>query len=113
MPGTYDFTIRPGTDWSQTLTWTSGGNPVDLTGWAAHMQIRSGPGGPVFADISTTAGGITLGGTAGTITLAITHTVTSQWGWGSAYYDLLMTSDTGLVSCLLSGRVLAEPGITQ
>jgi hypothetical protein len=113
MSGTYTFCIRPGTDWTQTLTWTSGGTPVDLTGWSAHMQIRSDPGGELYADISTAAGGITLGGDAGTITLTIANAVTGAWTWDNAYYDLLMTDTSGNISCLLSGQVIANPGITQ
>lgn len=113
MAGKYDFRIRPGTDWTQTLTWSSGGEPVNLAGWNAHLQIRPDPGGVVLADISTTAGGITLGGEAGTITLAITNEVTAAWTFLSAYYDLLMTDPYGNISCLLYGRVTADPGITQ
>lgn len=73
----HDLLIRQGATWS--FVWTkrdAAGSAVDLTGYAARMAIRSGFGGALAAYLSTGAnangGSITLGGAAGTVTLAMT-----------------------------------------
>lgn len=40
-PATHDLTVYQGAYWSQTILWKdSAGDPVDVTGYAAEMQIR-------------------------------------------------------------------------
>jgi hypothetical protein len=113
VAGRYDFTIVTNTDFSRTLTWNDeNGNPVNLTGWSAHMQIRSWPTPSLLADISTTAGTIGLGGGAGTITLRIAASVTSVIPAGVAKYDLFVTNVSSLTSCLLYGDVIVQRGVT-
>jgi hypothetical protein len=121
VTGFYDFCINAGTDWSMTLTWLTGDppvSPVSLTGYSAHMQVRSGfagAGGTVYADLSTGSGGITLGGTAGTITLAMSNITTSALSFGPgevASYDLKLTSPGGQVTRLLQGAVILAPEVT-
>jgi hypothetical protein len=114
MAGRYDFTIVTNTDFSRTLTWNdANGNPVNLSGWSAHMQVRSWPTPSLLADISTTAGTIGLGGSAGTITLHIAASVTAAIAAGVAKYDLFMTNLTPATSCLLYGDVIVQRGVTQ
>jgi hypothetical protein len=121
VTGTWDFSVNEGTDWSVTLTWLTGTppvTPVDLTGYSAHMQIRSSyadSGGTTYADLSTGGGGIVLGGTAGTIMLSMSHAVTSALAFGAgetAAYDLKLTSPSGGVSRLLQGAVLLSLQVT-
>lgn len=114
MAGRYDFTIVTNTDFSRTLTWNDeNGNPVNLSGWSAHMQVRSWPTPSLLADISTTAGTIGLGGSAGTITLLIAAPVTATIPSGVAKYDLFLTNLTPATSCLLYGDVIVRRGVTQ
>ena len=69
---------------------------LDLTNYSALMQIRNSPtynGGvtpTVVYSLSTTDGQITLGGTAGTITLNITATNTASLPDGEYSYDLFI-----------------------
>lgn len=114
MAGRYDWTIISGTDFSPSLTWLdSSGQPVDLSGWSAHMKVRGWPTSALYADISTAAGTIGLGGTAGTITLLIAAAVTATIPAGVAKYDLFMTNLTPATSCLLFGDVIVRRGVTS
>jgi len=72
-----DLTVRQGETWSFTHTHVdASGSPVDLTGFSARMSIRTGFVGILKAYLSTGSdadgGMITLGGTAGTITMSMT-----------------------------------------
>jgi hypothetical protein len=120
MTGTWDLFVSEGCDWSVTLAWQTGSPlaPVDLTGYSAHMQIRSSfadNDGTIYADLSSAAGGITLGGTAGTITLSMSNAVTSALSFGgaeAAAYDLKLTSPSGQVTRLLQGAAILSPEVT-
>lgn len=118
---TYDLCVAQGATLTKVLTWTTlpvpGGpagaapTPVDLTGWTATMQIRAFALSPtVLYDASPD---ITLGGAAGTITLAIPAATTEGFTWWSGVYDLLLTDPSGGVTRFLSGAVTVSPGVTS
>ena len=121
MSGNYDFTIERGTYWSRILTWNVDGTPQNLTGWSAHMQIRTeyaDLAGTVCADLKDTAvspavAGITLGGPAGTIILVLTGAQTSALAFDSAVYDLLLTDPGGKPTRLLEGIVTLSDAVTS
>ena len=74
--GTYNIQADQGATYSQTFTYRdSAGNLVDLTGFTARMQVRAeyDSASPLL-DLTTSNGGITLGGALGTITLLATAT---------------------------------------
>lgn len=112
VPGSWDFAVVQGATFDQTLTWKYNGSPVDLTGWSAHMQIRSAPGGQLYSDLTDTGGEISLGGTAGTIRLVLAAAVTAAFTWDSGYYDLMLTSPAGAVTYLLAGSFTVQAAIT-
>ena len=118
---TYDLCIEQGATFTRVFTWStlpatgapagSEPTPVNLTGYTAKMQIRA------FA-LSTTvlfdaSSDIILGGSAGTISLAIPASVTEGFTWWSGVYDLLLTDPSGNVTRLLSGSVSVSPGVTS
>jgi hypothetical protein len=108
--------VDQGSDWSATLTIMQNGTPLDLTGYSAHMQIRSQPGGTVYADLSNASGGITLGGTAGTVYLRLTNAQTAALpaAPGAApVYDLKLTDPNGLVSFVLDGSITVRAQVTE
>ena len=68
-----DIIIDQGADFSLSLTWESpAGSPVDLTGYTAALVIRSTYGAQPEVLALAQGSGITLGGAAGTIAIAIT-----------------------------------------
>jgi len=114
VAGRHDFDLVAGTDFAVSLEWLgSDGIPIDLTGWSANCQVRNWPGGDLLADMSTAGGQITLGGTAGTITLSLPAADTAGIPAGVAKYDLLMTNLTPATSCLLFGDVIVRAAVTQ
>ena len=114
MAGRYDFEIVQGETLSRSLLWKDAdGTPVDLTGWSAAMQVRDWPLDGLEASLSTAAGTIGLGGTAGTITLNVAATVTAKLKPGVAKYDLFVTNTTPATSCLLYGNVIVRKGETR
>lgn len=113
--GTYNFTINKGATFSRVVTWKEAdGDPIDLTGYTARMQVReyASAADPVI-DLTTTNGGIALGGTAGTITLSISSTDTSNVGVDGGVYDLELVSAGGVVTRLLQGFIEFSDEVTR
>lgn len=96
LPARYTLNAWSGSLFQKTVAVYTGGidsTVRDLTGYAATMNLRDAPGDTPYYTLSTTNGQITLGGTAGTVTLFIPSTdmLTLQ----SGLYDLTATSDGG------------------
>lgn len=111
-PTTTTFTV---TD-SAPGTYTSGGTVtpiVNLTGYTARMQIRdSANGATVLTELTTANGKITLGGVAGTITLALSATETAALTWTWGQYNLELATGSH-VDRLLEGRVTVRSEVTR
>ncbi|WP_344917336.1 hypothetical protein [Streptosporangium oxazolinicum] len=86
--------------------------PVDLTGATARMEIRAKAGGALIHRLDTTNGGITLGGTSGTILLSIAPEVSSTWTILKAVYDLEVVEASGAITRLIQGPVSVSPEVT-
>lgn len=68
LPGNHTLTIHQGDEFDRTITYEDANNSaVDLTGYDAEFVIRRQPNGAQIAFLNNDAGGITLGGSAGTI----------------------------------------------
>jgi hypothetical protein len=90
------------------LTWYSDDaatTAMNLTGYTAQMRILDHSGGNVLATL-TTSSGVTLGGTAGTITVDRTPAQISAWKLnGKGAYDLSVTSSSGIATTILQGSL--------
>ena len=114
--GTYNIVMEQGATFSQELTWKIDKNPVDLSGYSARMQVRgSGSGNRISTrlalSLTSEAGDITLGGSAGTILIEISASDASNViPAGKYFYDLELESPNGEVTRLLKGtfNVVAE-----
>ena len=114
---TYDLVIRRGDTYNVEFTWQdSDGNPIDLTGYTARMQIRAKVSSPDPPAVDVTEGaGIVLGGAAGTVTVELTP---EQTGDGlqdckSGVYDVELTSSIGTVTTIIGGRVSFIDQVTR
>lgn len=114
------FVIYQGATFSKTLTWKTAPDedspktPVDLTGCTARMQVRAKIGATeVLLTLTTENGGITLGGTAGTIDLLIEAEDTAAITWTSGVYDLEIIFTNGDVRRLLYGEVVVSREVTR
>ena len=108
----YDLTIPQGTTWSLDLVYKRGTAPVSLTGAQARMQLRTSYDAPTAAISLTQASGITLGGAAGTIGVALTDAQTAALPAGRYVYDLELI-ETGKVTRLIEGVAICTPEVTR
>jgi uncharacterized protein YjlB len=108
--GTYNkFTIYAGANWDKTLTVATDGTPVNWTGYTAKMQIKHTENSAAVVTL-TNGAGITLGGSAGTIAIAMTAAQTVIPA-GIYRYDLELTLGSQ-VTRLLQGKITVEGQIT-
>lgn len=115
-PGYLDLNCYQGANFDYTLTWQTGGTAVNLSGYSARMQVRDSYDAGT-AIVSLTSGtGITLGGTAGSISLELSATQTAALDGtpNSQYiYDLELVSGAGYVTRLVEGRFYVYPEVTR
>jgi hypothetical protein len=86
----------------------STGLPMDLTGYRAEMQVRTGYSGnrnqePAIIFTSEPGGGIVLGGTSGSVDLYISYEDTKDLWWTQAAYTLFLISPKGARNPLVKG----------
>lgn len=98
----------------------SSGNLIDLTGFTAKMQVRVNKADTTtILSLSTdSGGGITLGGTAGTIKIHIKATQAETLTAGVYYYDLILSSYSSalaeyLIKRLIEGTFTVNEGVTR
>jgi len=110
----YDMTIKQGATFTRVITWyqSDGTTPNDLTGYTAKMHLKR-----KYTDeteefaLTTENGRITLGGTAGTVTLSIPATNTDDLN-GKYRYELKLISGS-YVKSLIEGEITISPEITK
>jgi len=112
--GTLDFTIEQGATFNLLLTWKIDGTPVNITNWTARLAARVDvEDTEVILSLTTSNGGITLGGAAGTISLNQTATQTALLPAGTYVYDLELISAVGAVTRLVQGELNISPEVTR
>lgn len=111
---TYDISVDQGSDFSTTITYADdAGDPTDLTGCTAKMQVRRFAGSPAAFLTLSNGNGITLGGALGTIGLAVSGTALSQVPAGLYAYDLELTDTTQKVLKILAGKFVINAEVTR
>ena len=111
-PSTYNIVCPQGATYSTTFTVSQDGVPLDLTGYTAALQVRDSYTA-TDAEISLTSGsGITLGGTAGTIAVVVSSTVTAGVAANTYVYDLELYSGS-TTTRLLQGFWKHTPEVTK
>ncbi len=122
-----DLLIDQGVPFALSLTWESpAGSPVDLTSYTAALDIRSAFGAVDTLLSLANGSGITLGGAAGTIAIALTASQTAaldlptnvrmgtyagEGAFRLGVYDLILTTG-GEASRFMAGTVYLSPGVT-
>ena len=107
------FTVTNGA----TGIYISGGiatAPVNVTGYSAELQLRSLPSDPTAVlSLSTADGEITVTGASGEFAVHATAAQTTNIDEGTYYYDIEITSGTGIVTRLAQGQVVVTPEVTR
>jgi len=126
--GRYSFVIEQGATTDFQISYTdSSGDPVDLTGYQARMQIRPSVGSSeIYITLSSSLGpcgtGINLSGsnsinppTSGTLGIYIAAISSSQLDFTEGVYDLELATGSGdcyVVTRLLEGQVKLSKNVT-
>lgn len=113
--GTYDLELEQGATFALTVTWRdSASAPINLTGYTARMQIRKTVSAPTtILSLTDANGGLTLGGAAGTIAIAISATQTAAITASAGVYDLELVAANGFVTRVLEGSVNISKEVTR
>jgi len=111
-PGTYNINAYQGATYDLNLTWSIGGTAVNLTGYTAAMQVRESASSTAIVLNLASGSGITLGGTAGTIGIAVNATTMGSATPGNYVYDLELNSG-GSITRLLQGSFNIEAEVTK
>ena len=115
MAAKYDIVCDQGATFNRQLTWLDdSANPVNVTGYTARMQVRDGvDGSTALLSLTTENSRISLGGTAGTITLTVSATDTAAVVAGEYVYDLELVSGAGTVTRLIQGCFVVDAEVTR
>ncbi len=117
-PPKYNIIILKNATFSQEFIYEEeNGDPIDLTGCTARVQMRETIESPdPFITIDTehtgTDGYITLGGVDGTIILTINDVTTENISVDRGVYDLLLIFADLSSKRLVEGSVIIKPGVT-
>ncbi len=85
---------------------------MNLTGYTASMEVRDSAGA-LLLQLTTSNGRLSLGGSAGTITMSLTGAVTAALTPGAYVYDLFLVSGGGVPYKPMRGVFNVEPRVTQ
>jgi hypothetical protein len=113
QPTKYDFELPQGSTWDDVWTLKVAGTPYNLTGCTARLQFRKAPTSPTAALSITSSSGITLGGSAGTVTFNVADTVTAAIDAGIYVYDLEVETAGGVTSRWVYGKVNLSAEVTK
>ena len=113
--GIYNFTIDQGSQYTTQIIWAdSSGNPIDLTGYTAAMQLRFQAASPNPASLNLTSsnGGITITPLAGEMDILMTSAQTGALDPGFYVYDLEIALGS-VVTRIIQGQITVSAQVTQ
>lgn len=106
-PAKYEITAYQGATFDKVFTVSDTGVPVNWTGYTASMQVRRYADSDVILTPT-----VTLGGTAGTITVTAAATATAAVPAGNYVYDIELTSGAYVVR-ILQGKFVMVGEVTR
>ena len=114
IPGKYNIICPQGTTFSQQLIYSLNNVPMNLTGFSARMQIREKHTTPHYQlSLTSSNGGLVLGGEAGTIIINVSSTQTTAIHAKEYVYDLELVSSSNLVTRIIEGKFIVTPEVTR
>ena len=107
-PGTYNFVLQRGADWSVLLQFKdSNDDAIDLSGATIAAQVWNKPGTKKYADFGIAYTNRSNGQT----TISLSNAQTANFP-DKAYYDVLVTTATGIKDYYLEGEITVEASYT-
>jgi hypothetical protein len=111
-PANYNITAYQGATYKLDMTYKIDDTPVNLTNYTAAMQVRETPSAETAVLSLANGTGITLGGTAGTISINVPASTMGSAEAGNYQYDLELNS-AGEVTRLLQGKFQIVAEVTR
>lgn len=109
QPGTYNFTLQAGADFSLVLEFKdSNSAAIDITGWTAKSQAWNETRSKKYADFAIAY----TDRANGKITISLTDTQTREFP-KTLYYDVLLIDDSDVKEYYLEGQITTSIGYTQ
>lgn len=107
----HNFTMRQGSDFTASLSWSTDSDPWDFTGATLALQARTTP----VADdaVLSLSGGDGLSVDGGTITIAVTGAQLEDIPARQYGYDLKVTYPGGTQAVLITGSLTVEAEYTR
>ena len=110
----YNVEIDQGADWFLNVTYEQpAGTPVNITGYTSALQLRSLPTDTTAVLSLSTGSGITITGVSGLVAVHATAAQTRAIDEGVYYYDLEITSQSGIVTRLVQGQAYVSAEVTR
>ena len=107
-PGTYNFTLQRRADYSLLLQFKDSNDAViDLTAWTVAAQAWNKERTTKHADFAVAY----TDRSAGKVTISLTDTQTVDFP-NQAYYDVLLTNQSGIKEYYLEGIIYVSEGYT-
>ncbi len=114
IPGKYNIVCPQGSTLSQQFTYSIDDVNVNLTGYSARMKVKEKyTSTSSVLNLTNENGGITLGGTSGTITLNADAGQTAEITAKEYVYDLELVSSSNIVTRLVEGKFIVTPEVTK
>ena len=89
------------------------GDPINLTGASAKMQVRDSKGGTQLAfTLTSPSGGIVIDPINGKLTIKMTPTQTSKLFYPKSSYDIMVTDSNSNKIKLLEGFITLSRSVT-
>jgi len=103
-----------GDDWTIKLTLTSGGSPIDITGYTFYFTLKSDIDvADVSAELQVTATSGSPDAANGIVYIVVDNTDTYSLDPRTYNYDVQQTDDVGNVTTILIGKVKVEKDVTR
>lgn len=110
VPARYNLTVYQGATFYQRITFSVDGAIQDVTGYDVSLEVKTRPDGTELITLDTdTHGGVSLGGTAGTIDFFIPASTTETFTWTTGFYELFVTDLSPRTDVLLFGGFKVIP----
>ena len=114
--GYHHFVIEQGATFSKVLTLKdSSGTVINLTGYASgEMDLRTNhDASTTFLTLTTSNSRMSLGGSAGTVTLTVSASDTSGLDVQDGVFDLELTDASSNIYRILEGTFQVRPQVSK
>jgi hypothetical protein len=113
-PGQVNLVCPQGSTFRKTLSVLVDEDPINFTGYSSRMQVReSFISEDTLLNLLSNGGGLSMGGSAGTIDIFVDNDTTSSLPAGEWVYDLEVESSGGLVNRIIEGVFYVTPEVTR